>query len=213
MRTQVKICGVTRPEDAMLAAALGASAIGFVFWPSSPRLIAPANARRIAEALPPFVSRVGVFVNATADEVRAIVAQAGLDVAQLHGEENPTDYTGVGARLVKTVTLEDDDALERARALPDFVTPLVDAADRERRGGTGQRANWDRARRLVESRPIVLAGGLSAANVAEALAHVEPAAIDISSGVESAPGVKSPERMVALFDALAAYARGGRSVS
>jgi len=213
MRTQVKICGVTRPEDAMLAAALGASAIGFVFWPSSPRLIAPANARRIAEALPPFVSRVGVFVNATADEVRAIVAQAGLDVAQLHGEENPTDYTGVGARLVKTVTLEDDDALERARALPDFVTPLVDAADRERRGGTGQRANWDRARRLVASRPIILAGGLSAANVAEALAHVEPASIDVSSGVESAPGVKSPERMVALFDALAAYARGGRSVS
>ena len=93
------------------------------------------------------------------------------------------------------------------------MTPLVDAADRERRGGTGQRANWDRARRLAASRPIVLAGGLSAANVAEALAHVRPWAIDVSSGVESAPGVKSPERMVALFAALAAYARGGRSVS
>jgi len=211
--TRVKICGVTRTEDAMLAAALGASAIGFVFWPSSPRVIAPANARRIADALPPFVSRVGVFVNAPADEVRAIVAQAGLDIAQLHGDESATDYTGVGARLMKTVTLEDDDALERARALPDSVTPLVDAADRERRGGTGLRANWDRARRLMESRPIVLAGGLSAANVAEALAHVEPVAIDVSSGVESAPGVKSLERMVALFDALAAYARGGRSVS
>jgi phosphoribosylanthranilate isomerase len=213
MTTRVKICGITRAEDAMLAAAMGAAAIGFVFWPDSPRVIAAAAARAIADALPPFVTRVGVFVNAPPAEVRAIVAQAGLDIAQLHGDEIAADYAGVGARLVKTVTLDDDQAVERARALPDFVTPLVDAADRQRRGGTGQRANWDRARRLAESRPIILAGGISAANVGDALALVEPSALDVSSGVESAPGVKSPERLVALFEALAAYARGERSVS
>lgn len=213
MTTRVKICGITRAEDATLAVTLGASAIGFIFWPASPRLIAAAAARAISEALPPFVTRVGVFVDAPPAEVRATVAQAGLDIAQLHGDENPVDYAGVGARLLKTVTLEDDAALERARALPDFVTPLVDAADRLRRGGTGQRANWDRARQLAGARPIILAGGLSAANVSEALTHVAASAIDVSSGVESSPGVKNPERMVALFDALAAHERGGRNGS
>lgn len=213
MTTSVKICGITRADDAALAVALGAAAIGFVFWPDSPRVIAPADARAISDALPPFVTRVGVFVDAPPAEVRAIVAQAGLDVAQLHGDENPADYAGVGARLLKTVTLEDDAALERARAQPESVTLLVDAADRQRRGGTGQRADWDRARQLVQLRPIILAGGLSAATVGEALARVEPAAIDVSSGVESAPGVKSRDRLAALFDAVAAFARGGRSAS
>lgn len=211
MTTSVKICGIRRAEDATLAAALGAAAIGFVFWPDSPRAIAPADARAIADALPPFVTRVGVFVDATPDEVRAVVAQAGLDVAQLHGDENPADYVAVGARLVKTVTLEDDAALERARAQPLPVTLLVDAADRRRRGGTGQRANWDRARQLAAVRPIILAGGLRADNVGDALAHVEPAAIDVSSGVESAPGIKSRDRLAALFDAVGAFERGGRS--
>jgi phosphoribosylanthranilate isomerase len=213
VRTSIKICGITRPDDAMLAAAMGAAAIGFVFWPESPRVITPGAARAISAALPPFVTRVGVFVDAPPAEVRATVAQAGLDIAQLHGDEIAADYAGVGARLVKTVTLEDDAALERARALPESVTLLVDAADRQRRGGTGQRANWDRARQLARSRPIILAGGLTAGNVGDALAHVEAQAVDVSSGVESAPGVKSRERLVALFEAVAAFERGERSVS
>jgi phosphoribosylanthranilate isomerase len=213
MTTRVKICGITRADDATLAVAMGAAAIGFVFWPESPRAIAPSAARAISDALPPFVTRVGVFVDASPSEVRAIVAQAGLDVAQLHGDERAIDYAGVGARLLKTVTLEDDAALERARAQPEAVTLLVDAADRQRRGGTGQRANWDRARQLAGLRPIILAGGLGAANIGEALAQVEPAAIDVSSGVESAPGVKSRDRLAAFFEALMAYERRGGSAS
>jgi phosphoribosylanthranilate isomerase len=209
MTTRVKICGITRAEDALLAAALGVSAVGFVFWPGSPRLITPDAARRISRALPPLVTRVGVFVNMTPDEVAAIVARAELDVAQLHGEEVPGDFAGAGARVIKTVTLESDDRVDEARGLPDWVTPLVDASDRTRRGGTGERANWQRAARLAATRSIVLAGGLTAENVADAIAEVRPLAVDVSSGVESAPGIKSRDRMVAFVEAVLGHTRAG----
>lgn len=200
---RVKICGLTQAEDAALAVELGADAVGFIFWPKSPRVTTIANVRAIGRALPGFVTRVGVFVNAPPDEVAATAAEAGLDAVQLHGDEDVAQYAGISARLIKGLPLDDDAAVQRAVNLPAEVTPLVDAADRERRGGTGRLADWSRAARVASQRPIVLAGGLSADNVADAIRQVRPWAIDVSSGVEDAPGVKNAARLRQLFDVLA----------
>lgn len=200
--TRVKICGITRTEDALLAADLGAVAVGFVFWPRSPRRISVETAREIASVLPAFVIRVGVFVNAAPAEVAGAVDAVRLDAVQLHGEERVEDFAGVGARLVKTVLLDSDEAIDRARSLPPSVTPLVDAADRVRRGGTGERADWSRAARVSSARPIVLAGGLTADNVGEAIAIVRPFAVDVASGVELSPGIKSCAKIRDFIDAV-----------
>jgi phosphoribosylanthranilate isomerase len=203
MRLRVKICGVTRAEDALLAARLGADAIGFVLWPGSPRRIAPARARAIGAVLPPFVTRVGVFVNAAPDEVARVAAEAALDVVQLHGDERPEEYGSVPARLIKSVALHVEADVAAAAALPDEVMPLVDAADAVRRGGTGRPADWVLAARLGERRHIVLAGGLTAENLADAVRSVRPWAVDVSSGVEAEPGMKSADRLEQLFRAAA----------
>ncbi|HVW04192.1 MAG TPA: phosphoribosylanthranilate isomerase [Vicinamibacterales bacterium] len=200
---RVKICGLTQAEDAALAVELGADAVGFIFWPKSPRVTTIANVRAIGRSLPGFVTRVGVFVNAPPDEVAATAAEAGLDAVQLHGDEDVAQYAGISARLIKGLPLDDDAAVQRVIDLPAEVTPLVDAADRDRRGGTGRLADWSRAARVAAQRPIVLAGGLSADNVTDAIRQVRPWAIDVSSGVEDAPGVKNAARMRQLFDVLA----------
>lgn len=203
-RTRIKICGLTRAEDAQLAVALGADAVGFVFWPGSPRVVTAEHVRSITATLPTLVTRVGVFVNMPVVEVARIVAMARLDVAQLHGEENPDDYRAVAARLIKGTTITDDEAMAAARALTLDVMPLVDAHDPTRRGGTGQRADWKRAAELARERPVILAGGLTPENVADAVRQVRPWGVDVSSGVETAPGVKGPDRLRAFFRALAA---------
>lgn len=200
---RVKICGMTRLEDAELAIDLGADAIGFIFWPKSPRAISADRVASISRRLPPFVTRVGVFVNAAPAEVRAIVTTAGLDAVQLHGDEAVEDFAGVDARILRGMSVEDDDALDLAVRLPAHVMPLVDAADRSRRGGTGQLADWDRAYALAGQRPIILAGGLTAENVSDAVRRVRPWGIDVSSGVEDAPGIKNADRLRALFDEVA----------
>jgi phosphoribosylanthranilate isomerase len=208
-RVPVKVCGITRADDAQLAAALGAMAIGFVFWPKSPRRVDPAEAGRISRRLPPFLSRVGVFVDASPEEVARLVAEVGLDVVQLHGDERPGRFAGVGARVVKAVALATRDDLAAAAAQPDDLPLLVDAADPERRGGTGQRANWTLAGELARRRRVILAGGLTADNVGEALHLVRPAAVDVSSGVESVAGVKDPERLRRFMAAVDAAGREG----
>jgi phosphoribosylanthranilate isomerase len=200
---RVKICGLTRHEDAAIAVDLGADAIGFVFWLKSPRAVTPHAVRSIVDRLPAFVTRVGVFVDASPAEVVETVLAAGLDAVQLHGDEQFEDYRTVGARLIRGVALDDDEAADRAALWPRDVTPLVDAADRERRGGTGQLADWTRAATLAAKRPILLAGGITAENVTDAVRRVRPWAIDVSSGVEKAPGIKSSERMQQLFKAIA----------
>jgi phosphoribosylanthranilate isomerase len=199
----VKICGLTRGEDAELAVALGASAVGFIFWPKSPRVVSPARAREIGDRLPPFVTRVGVFVDEPPAGVERIVDLARLDCVQLHGDETLEDFRTLRARVIKTVTLDDAGAVARAKGLPAGVIPLVDATDRERRGGTGRAADWDRAADLAATRTTILAGGLTAENVRAAVERVRPWAIDTSSGVESAPGVKSAERLRRFFAAVA----------
>jgi len=188
---RVKICGITRAGDAARAVALGADAVGFVFWPRSPRVVSAAAAHSIASALPAWVARVGVFVNATPDDVVQVVQQVGLDVVQLHGGEAVYGYSALAVRLIKAVTLDSDADVERAAALPAHVTVLVDATDPVTHGGTGRAADWSRAAALARLRPIMLAGGLSAENAAAAVETVRPWALDVSSGVESAPGIKS----------------------
>ncbi|MFI5177401.1 MAG: phosphoribosylanthranilate isomerase [Vicinamibacterales bacterium] len=206
MRPRVKICGITRAEDAAEAVRLGADALGFVFWAQSPRVVSPDVARAIAASVPPLVARVGVFVDAPVAEVITIARLVGLDAVQLHGDELVDAYAGVPARIIKAVVLDADDDLERAARLPPHVTPLIDAADRAKRGGTGRIADWSSAAGLARRRPVMLAGGLSAENVAEAIRVVRPWAVDVSSGVESAPGIKSTERLEQFFAAI-----GGRS--
>jgi len=198
----VKICGITRLEDATLAAKLGAYAVGFVFWPASPRAIAKGEAAAIAGALRPDVVRAGVFVNQSVDEVAAIVATVGLDVVQLHGDEDPADYASIGARVFKAVRLDSSDDIERASVLAPHVTPLVDASDRVRHGGSGRLADWGRAATLAAGRAVILAGGLNADNIAGAVATVRPWAVDVSSGVEVSPGIKSEARLASFFQAI-----------
>jgi phosphoribosylanthranilate isomerase len=209
-RVRVKICGITRPEDAEAAVRAGADAVGFVLWPASPRAIGVDAAAAIGRALPPFVTRVGVFVDAPPGEVLAAVRAAGLDVAQLHGDERVEDYVSLGVKLLRSTALADDADVDAAAAWPAGVLPLVDARDPVRRGGTGRHANWPRARALAARRRIVLAGGLDAETVRAAVREVQPWAIDVSSGVELSPGIKSGARIEALFDALDARRREAR---
>lgn len=203
MRVRVKICGITRQEDAALAVELGADAIGFVLWPGSPRAVNSEFARVIAERIPKSVTKVGVFVDPLPGDVAWLVESIGLDAVQLHGQEAVEAYEWIGASLVKAVRLDTDQDIERAADLPQFVTPLVDATNPRLVGGTGQVADWRRAARLAARRPIMLAGGLVAANVAEAVRAVRPWSVDVSSGVERYPGVKDPDRMIRFFQAVA----------
>ena len=201
-RPRVKICGLTRFEDADLAVRLGADAVGFVLWERSPRFIHAVEAGAIASRLPPLVTRVGVVVDMPAGEVADAAHLAGLDAVQLHGDELLADYSSVPRRLIKAVSLEREEDVADALALPAAVTVLVDATDRVHRGGTGRRANWARAAELARQRPIVLAGGLAPDTVAEAIDRVQPWAIDVSSGVEETPGIKSARKMERLFEAV-----------
>ncbi len=203
---RIKVCGITREEDALRAAELGADAVGFVFWPGSPRCVEPSRAREIAAALPPFVARVGVFVDAGAAGVRAVADLVGLDAIQLHGGGEEPDP---GTRILRAVSLrggEDPDALDRAYP---GRTLLLDAHDADRRGGTGKTVDWNLAARVARRRRIILAGGLSPENVERAVREVRPWGVDVSSGVETRPGIKSPDRMAAFVAAVRRGEAGG----
>ena len=201
-RTRVKICGLTRLEDAELAVELGADAVGFVFWPKSPRAVPIERAAAIARTLPAFVARVGVFVNPDRDEVRRTAGEVGLSAAQLHGDESPEAFAGAAPAIIKVAALAGDADVRAAIELPLDVTVLVDAVDPERRGGTGVQADWNSAARVAAVRPVILAGGLSADTATQAIQRVRPWAIDVSSGVEDRPGVKSAAKLRALFAAI-----------
>lgn len=193
----VKICGITRPEDAAAAVEHGASAIGFIFWPNSPRFIDPYRARTIARTLPPFVSTVGVFVNQPREFINGVASLVPLSVVQLHGDESPSFAGQVSRPVMKAITRR-----ESASAWPGKVLLLVDVHDPAQRGGTGQVVDWTMAAAVARERRIVLAGGLSPDNVADAVAAVQPWGIDVSSGVERSPGIKDERRIAALFTAI-----------
>jgi phosphoribosylanthranilate isomerase len=198
---RIKICGITTVEDARLAAELGASAIGLVFWPGSPRAVERRQAREIVAALPPFVTAVGVFVNQM-DEALAIARDTGLGAVQLHGDEPPQSYRDFPLRVIKALAVRDGSAREDAAAIPPGATVLLDAHDRVKRGGTGQVIDWTVAALVARERPIILSGGLNPDNIADAVRVVGPYGVDVSSGVELSPGRKDHTRLRALFGAL-----------
>jgi phosphoribosylanthranilate isomerase len=194
----VKICGITRLDDAEAAVDAGAGALGFVFWRDSPRFVDPYRARAIVRRLPAFISTVGVFVNQSPEYVAGVASLVPLSAVQLHGDEPVAQVNGVGRPVIKALTLDAASQPHILAAWPGHVTILLDAHDPVRRGGTGRSLDWEAAAAIAAERRIVLAGGLTPDNVAEAIDRVRPFAIDVSSGVERSPGVKDHERVRAL---------------
>lgn len=194
-RTRIKICGLTRTEDAAAAARAGADAIGLVFHPPSQRAVSLDQARAIVATLPPFVAAVGVFVDPPRDRVEAVLSAVPLDALQFHGSEEAALCRSFGRAYVKAVSMADGGDLDGyARAYPDARALLADSHASGQAGGTGRAFAWSRIP-SGRSYGLVLAGGLTPDNVGAAVAAVRPEAVDVSSGVESAPGRKSAERI------------------
>lgn len=200
----VKICGITRREDAEAAVACGADAVGFVFWAGSPRCLDAAHAREIIKGLPSSVTAVGVFVNQPVDAVNAIASAARLGMVQLHGDEDRDYVRAIERPVMKAVALRagSDGASVGFAGWPDGVRMLLDVHDPVKRGGTGRTIDWTIAAEVARHHEIVLAGGLTPVNVSEAITQVRPYGIDVSSGVEASPGIKDHERLKALFEAV-----------
>jgi phosphoribosylanthranilate isomerase len=196
----VKICGITRIEDARHAVECGASALGFIFWPKSPRFVDPFRARAIVASLPPFVTTVGVFVNQPAEYVNGVASLAGLGAVQLHGDEDAAFASSIRRPVIKALPVGAGTVDHASWA--SHYTLLLDAHDPERRGGTGRTVDWSRASAIAASRRVLLSGGIAPQNIAQAISVVKPFGVDVSSGVEDAPGIKNHARVRALFEAL-----------
>jgi len=212
MRTRIKICGITRPEDAKAAARLGVDAIGLVFYAPSPRAVTVAQAQAVVVALPPFVTVVGLFVDAQPEVVREVSAAVPLDLLQFHGDETPEYCTQFGRPWLKAIRMKDGVEVGAeagrycgARGL------LLDAYQAGVPGGSGERFEWSRAPHGLDM-PLILAGGLTPDNVAEAIVQVRPYAVDVSGGVEAAKGIKDFEKMAALVAAVRKADAAHRSV-
>jgi phosphoribosylanthranilate isomerase len=202
-RTRVKICGLTSPDDALLAADCGADAIGLVFYSKSARAVTAAQALDICRSLPAFVTTVGLFVNPEEEEVRSVLKHVHLDCLQFHGDESAAFCASFGIPYMKAIRVRPElDLLEEIAKYSTSSAILLDSYDKNSAGGTGIAFDWRIARRCVQEArvKIVLAGGLTAINVAEAIRLVEPYAVDVSSGVESEPGRKSKEQMSSFFN-------------
>ncbi|TVQ21018.1 MAG: phosphoribosylanthranilate isomerase [Leptolyngbya sp. DLM2.Bin15] len=205
---RVKICGITQVDQGAAIAQMGASALGFICVPDSPRYIPPAQIRAIAEPLPPAVARVGVFANADLDTIKDVVSAAGLTAIQLHGDES-TEFCQTlrdhvpNTELIKALRIHTVDAQTMAQPYLNVVdTLLLDAYHPTLRGGTGHALNWDALRRFHPPIPWLLAGGLNPNNVLEALGTLSPNGIDLSSGIERAPGDKAIDQVALLFSRL-----------
>jgi phosphoribosylanthranilate isomerase len=200
---RIKICGITNLKDALLAAALGADALGFIFYPRSPRALAPETARDIIAQLPPFITTVGVFVDEEAATVRELAARVGLDWLQLHGNESPEYCRSLGRRVIKGFRIKNQSSLADLAVYRDAVQALLlDTYIKGLPGGTGESFDWQLAREARQFGPIILAGGLTPDNVSLAIKTAQPQAVDVASGVEAAPGKKDPEKRRAFFEAV-----------
>ncbi len=192
---KVKICGITNVPDALGAVDAGADALGFMFYAKSPRVVTVEETKTISAALPPFVIRVGVFVNPTVIEVQRVLEEQAVDIIQFHGDETPEFCRSFGARVIKAFRVRDDGVFDDLRMFS-RETWLLDSYVPGKEGGTGSQFNWEiavKAGRLGNR--IILAGGLTPGNVGEAIKTVSPYAVDVSSGVESAPGKKDGQKM------------------
>jgi len=212
MRTRVKICGITQGEDALTAVAAGADALGFVFYEKSPRFITRAAAAAIIRQLPPFVAKVGLFVNTPQEEVRQTISECGLDTLQFHGAETPAYCRSFPLIVYKAFRVQTQASLENLHSF-DTAAWLLDSCVTGQYGGTGTRFDWGLA--MAASRwgkPIILAGGLNPENVAEAIRQTRPYAVDVSSGVESTPGRKDQQKILAFMSAVASADSGGGAI-
>lgn len=217
MATRIKICGISRPEDAAFAAQLGVDAIGLVFYPPSPRNITIDKAREVVEALPPFVTVVGLFVDPDADQVRRVMEAVPIDVLQFHGKETPEqcqDMVGASHSYIKAIRMREDvDLAQQAQTYAGASGLLLDAYQSGVPGGTGEAFEWSRVPSNLQ-KPIVLAGGLNPDNVAEAIRQVRPYAVDVSGGVESDIGLtgKSLKKGIKDQGKMAAFVAAVRAV-
>ena len=192
---RIKICGIIRTEDALNAAALGVDALGFIFAKKSPRFIDPSAAAKIIAALPPFVSRVGVFVDEEPDEVIRIARDIALDTIQLHGAESPSYCKNIPYPVIKALGLRPEFDMAELESYP-TAGILLDTWNNGLQGGSGMSGDWEVARKVADRcRRIILAGGLGPSTLDAALSAVRPYGVDLNSGVEIMPGVKNPHKM------------------
>lgn len=197
--TRVKICGITNQADADVAVSAGADALGFIFFPGSPRYVKPDKVRAISEGLPPFISLVGVFVNEVATQVNELAAKCRLNAIQLHGDESPEYCTEIDRPVVKVFRVKNAHWLRESA--PYNVSALhLDTWAPDSYGGTGNTFDWNLVARV--SHPVVLSGGLNADNVVEAITRVKPYGVDTSSGVESEPGRKDHKKVHEFIEAV-----------
>ena len=195
---KVKVCGITRVSDAQAAVALGATAIGFIFWPESQRYVTPDAAVKISKDLPS-VQTVGVFVNSSVDEMCQVADQVDLTSVQLHGDEPDDIYSELSYPVIRAIGVTGEQTITKVERVPGDVMVLLDVDDHVQRGGTGRTVDWDVAATIAAKRRIFLAGGLRPDNVAAAIRRVRPYGIDVSSGVEMSPGIKEAGKLEALF--------------
>lgn len=199
MRTRVKFCGITRIEDALAAARLGADAIGLVFYEASPRYVTLEQAQEITRVLPPFVTAVGLFVDVLERQIRAAIESCRVQVLQFHGDEPAATYAAFGRPYIKAIRMAADIDLHAEQgAYPDAAGFLLDSYVPGKAGGSGETFDWRRIPQNLQ-KPVILAGGLTAQNVQQAISLVHPYAVDVSSGVEKTKGIKDIEKMTAFI--------------
>jgi phosphoribosylanthranilate isomerase len=201
---KVKICGITNFEDALLAADLGADALGFIFVKSSPRHIRPAAARKIIQELPPFIVPVGVVADATHDEILELITETGIGCVQLHGNESPKQFAQFPVPVYKSFRVDKDFNPETLKWFKGSAY-LLDTYAEDALGGTGKSFDWNIAVKAKAYGHIILAGGLTPDNIIEAIQKVQPYAVDVNSGVESAPGKKDRSKLNLLFERLTVH--------